>query len=176
MKTMERIRRVVLPISNVDYDATSRPSSDGRYIYMVGFGSRTGGSSTWDSEIVVFAVPVVSTVRVVDSSGRPLAGFVVRAVAGDYSLVNSTGADGIASFWGLAPDVIYVYDGGGRLVWHGSVASLDATVTVRLANSFSATGLADLRDYLAMPFTAAAVAVAVIGFVVVRLRSRGKGH
>jgi len=91
-------------------------------------------------------------------------------------LFNSTGADGVASFWGLAPDVVYIYDGGGRLVWHGNVTSLDATIAVRLANSFSATGPADLRDYLAISLTAVAVAVAVIGFVVVRLRSRGKGH
>jgi len=182
-KTMESIRRVYLPASSefnlTNFYAPGKPSFDGRYIYVAGVLELRRGNGTRpisDTEVVVFAVPVVSTVRVVDSSGRPLAGFVVRAVAGNCSLVNSTGADGVASFWGLAPDVVYVYDGGGRLVWHGSVASLDATVTVRLANSFSATGPADLRDYLAMSLTAAAVAVAVIGLVVVRLRSRGKGH
>jgi len=138
MKTMERIRQVDLPasgISNTTGFYFSKPSFDGRYIYAVGvlgLGFSTNGRTlpANDTEIVVFAVPVVSTVKVVDSSGRSLAGFVVMAVADGYSLVNSTGADGVASFWGLAPDAVYVYDRGGRLVWRGNVDSLDVTVEI----------------------------------------------
>jgi len=137
-KTMESVRRVYLPASSefnaTNFYAPGKPSFDGRYIYVAGV-IDLGGSPFSDTEVVAFAVPVVSTVRVVDSSGRPLAGFVVRAVAGNYSLVNSTGADGVASFWGLAPDVIYVYDRGGQLVWHGNATSLDITVEVLVVNT-----------------------------------------
>ncbi|WP_193322783.1 hypothetical protein [Pyrobaculum calidifontis] len=160
METMERIKQVDLPASSIGIFnlttvyAPGRPSFDGRYVYAAGvldLGFRTeGGMITRDTEIVVFAVPVVSTVKVVDSSGRPLAGFVVRGVTDSYSLVNSTGADGVASFWGLAPDVVYVFDRSGRLVWVGNVTSLVATVTVRLANSLPATSPADLRGYLVL--------------------------
>jgi len=98
---------VDLPASSIIlFSLYGHLSFDGRYVYVDGIldlGSRREGENfIWDTE-VVFAVPVVSTVRVVDSSGRPLAGFVVRAMAGNYSLVNSTGADGVASFWGWHP-------------------------------------------------------------------------
>jgi len=142
IKTLQEIGRAYLPVSSIDmFNLTAfyppgRPSFDGRYIYVAGvldLGFRTGGETPppRDTEIVVFAVPVVSTVKVVDSSGRPLAGFIVKGVAaGGFSLVNSTGADGVAQLWGLAPDVVYVYDREGRLVWYGNVTSLDVTVEV----------------------------------------------
>jgi len=141
MGTMERVKRVELPVSSINifnltgFYVPGRPSFDGRYVYAAGvldLGFRTGGETPppRDTEIVVFAVPVVSTVKVVDSSGRPLAGFIVKGVAGNYSLVNSTGADGVAQLWGLAPDAVYVYDRDGRLVWRGNVDSLDVTVEI----------------------------------------------
>jgi len=71
----------------------------------------------------------------VDSSGRPLACFVVRGVAGDYVLANFTEADGAASFWGLAPDVVDVFDRDRRLVQYGTVTSLDITVVVHSINT-----------------------------------------
>jgi len=161
MKTMEGIREVELPVSSIDifnltsFYAPGKPCFDGQYIYSVGIlylGFKTGGGTVpiKDTEIVVFAVPVVSTVRVVDSSGRPLVGFVVRRVGGGYSFDILTEADGVASFLGLAPDTVYVFDRGGRLVWAGNVTSLEATVTVRLANSLPATSPADLRGYLVL--------------------------
>jgi len=136
---MERIKRVELPASSISkfnltgFYVPGEPSFDGRYVYVAGvldLGTGNGAPPTRDTEVVVFAVPVVSTVKVVDSSGQPLAEFVVRAVAGGYSLVNSTGADGVASFWGLAPDAVYVYDRDGRLVWRDNVDSLDVTIEI----------------------------------------------
>jgi len=158
MESMERIRRGDLPTSNATIYLEpfyGRPSFDGRHVYIagvldLGFSTDRGAFSTWNSEIVVFAILAAPIVKVVDSSGRPLAGFVVKGVAGGRSLVNSTGADGVASFWGLAPDVVYVFDRDGRLVWYGNVTSLDATIAVRLANSFPATSPVDLRGALVL--------------------------
>jgi len=159
MKTMERISQVSFPVTSIEknnltgFYAPGRPSFDGRYVYAAGVLDTTFSvalSPRKNTEIKVFAVPVVSAVKVVDSTGRPLFGFVVRGMAGGYSLDSLVMTDGVASFRGLAPDTVYVYDTGGRLVWRGNVTSLNATVVVHLANSFPATSPAKLRGYLVL--------------------------
>jgi len=119
-----------------------KTASDGSAIYVAGW-----LTINKTNKVVLYSIPVVWSVKVVDTGGAPLSGFVVKAVGGEIGEATITNISGVAVFRGVVPSAFEVYSPRGLLV--ASVeAKPGATAVVNLADQFAVANSVEAGGYV----------------------------